>query len=560
MTIILDFLQQAFIFAISVTILLGVLIFFHELGHFLVAKHYNVKVLTFSLGFGPKLWQYTRGETTYCISAIPFGGYVKMYGDEFGGSVPDDMKNRSFLDKPIYQRINIALAGPLMNLALAFVIFVIIAFSGEQVVAPQLGEIEINSTASKLGFRSGDRFISINGQPIGRWEDAEQIITQSQGVELTFVVQHDYPSDPETIKATPTTTDGKNIFQMGEKIGQIEGFDFMDNSSLIAVSNPNSIFGKLGFQTGDQIMMINKSEVKTLRSLPHLISSQGDSKQLTFKVNRHDLNNLELPPKQIEIVWNLTQTPPPNSYEELGIQKPETFVGQVSKDSPADKAGMKANDHIETINGAKINTFKDIIAAVSSFKENDAPLKVNVSREGKPMSFAVSPKMTELKNEGAPTEKRFTIGIVPLKSPYVEYTKWTAPTFIGAFTWAGKKTWQWTHATVMSFVLLAQNKVSAKNLGGFISIGQMAKKSWDMGFDAFLRIMAIISLNLFILNLLPVPVLDGGHILLFTIEAIKGAPLSLKKMAIAQQIGVFLLLSLLAFSLFNDFSRLLGFS
>lgn len=540
------------------TVLLGVLIFIHELGHFLVAKHFNVKVETFSLGFGPKIWKYTRGETTYCVSAIPFGGYVKMFGDEMGGEVHPELQNRSFLHKPIRQRIAIALAGPIMNLILAFVIFVVIAFVGENVVAPQLGDIEDSSKAFAAGFRSGDKILSINDAPITRWEEVDQTVTRSRDKELTFSVQRETAEEPVTLKATPSPTDGK-LFDIGETVGQIEGLDFMSNSSLIGISDPNSILGQLGFKTGDQIVTINTVPVKTLRNLQEAILTAAAADKIVFKVDRHNLEKEEAP-KSMEIVWDLKKIAFPDAPEKLGIQKPELFVGKVQKDSPAEATGIKANDQIVAINDKPMKSFKDIINVVSGYTEATGPLKVNVIREGKPMSFVLTPKMTEFKAEVGPSENRPTIGIQPLKGAYVEYKKWRAPTFIGAFTWAFGKTWYWTKTTVMSFALLMQNKVSPKNLGGFISIGQMAQKSWEIGLDAFLRIMAIISLNLFILNLLPIPVLDGGHILLFTIEAIKGAPVSIKKIAIAQQIGVFFLLFLMAFSLFNDVSRLLGAS
>jgi regulator of sigma E protease len=558
MNLILNFITQAFSFAIPMIVLLGVLIFIHELGHFMVAKYFNVKVETFSLGFGPKIWKHTRGETTYCISAIPFGGYVKMFGDEMGGEVHPELQNRSFLHKPIRQRIAIALAGPIMNLLLAFVIFVVIAFVGENVIAPQLGDIDESSKAYVAGFRSGDKILSIDGKDISRWEEVDHTINRSLNKQLNFVVQRELAEEPIALSVTPEGTDGK-LFDIGETVGQIEGLDFISNSSLIAISDPKSIMGQLGFRTGDQIMTINGVQVKTLRNLQEAILTEAGAEKIIFKIDRHDLEK-EAPPVPMEIVWDLKKISFPDVPDKLGIQKPETFVGRVSKDSPAEAAGLKPDDHIVSINDKPMNSFKDIITAVSSYTESTGPLHINIIRQGLPVTVNITPKMTEIKQEMGPAENRPTIGIIPLKATYIEYKKWRSPTFLGAFTWAFGKTWYWTKTTVMSFALLVQNKVSPKNLSGFISIGQMAQKSWQIGIDAFLRIMAIISLNLFILNLLPIPVLDGGHILLFTIEAIKGAPLSIKKIMVAQQIGVFFLLFLMAFSLFNDISRLLGFS
>jgi regulator of sigma E protease len=561
MNFIYSILSTGLSFIIPTIVLLGVLIFIHELGHFLVAKYFNVKVEVFSLGFGPKIWKYVRGETTYCLSAIPFGGYVKMFGDELGGEVPSDLQNRSFLHKPIYQRICIALAGPIMNLFLAYFLFLLLSLIGEQVVAPKLGDLAESTPAYQLGFRSGDRVVSINDQAIGRWDELDEIISQNKGNPLEFTLMREASEEPLKIKIIPGDGISKNIFHAGEHIGEIEGFDYVSNSSLIAISDPKSIFGQLGFKTGDQITAINRIPVKTFRSLTDILIAESGNSSISFSVDRYGTSpEASEKPEKIKITWDLKKIGFPDSASKLGIEKPETFIGEVSKDSPAAIAGVQANDQIIKIDDAPIKTFNDIINSVSSFKEGQNDLKITVVRNGETKTFAVTPKLTEIKSEMGASEKRFAIGIRPLKSSYVEYGHWRAPNLTTAVSWSFKKTWQWTYMTVMSFVLVVQNKVSPKNLGGFISIGQMAQKSWDVGIDAFLRIMAIISLNLFILNLLPIPVLDGGHILLFSIEGIKGTPISIKKLEIAQQIGVFFLLSLLAFSLFNDVSRLFGAS
>lgn len=551
--------QLVLSYMIPMIVLLGVLIFIHELGHFLVAKYFNVKVETFSMGFGPKIWKYVKGETTYCISAIPFGGYVKMFGDELGKEVPHDLQRRSFLHKPIHQKILIALAGPIMNLALAFVLFFSIGFTGEKVVAAKLGDITAQSSAYSAGFRSGDKISAINNIATDRWDEVESYINEHPAQKLTFKVMRESSEEPLTIAAETSNGLSKNIFKMGETVGEIDGFDFISNSSLIAVSDPRSIFGQLGFKTGDQIVTINNFSVNTFRDVEDVLVTESSNKQIIFKIDRYGTDP-EAQPQSLSITWDLAKIPFPDSPKKLGFITPETFIGSIKPKSPAEITGLKVNDKISKINGTPIETFTDIIKVVSSYKETDPELSLEIMRDGELKKFSLRPEMTEIKSEVAPPEKRFAIGIVPLKSTYVEYTRWYAPSIAASFSYGLKKTWQWTHATLMSFALLIQNRVSPKNLGGFISIGQMAQKSWEIGIDAFLRIMAIISLNLFILNLLPVPVLDGGHILVFSIEAIKGSPISLKKLELAQQIGAILLLSLLAFSLFNDVSRLFGAS
>ncbi len=560
MNIIYDFLAQGVSFVVPMIILLGVLIFIHELGHFAVAKYFNVKVETFSLGFGPKIWKKTHGETTYCVSAIPFGGYVKMYGDDFGGDVPDHMKERSFLHKPIYQRIAIALAGPLMNLFLAYFLFWGLSLIGEQVIAPKLGDLAENSEAYKSEFRSGDRILTIDGKSVGRWEDVEDAIQSHPNSDLSFRILRETHEEPMTIMVATGQGPSKNIFHEGRIDGQIEGFDFASDASVIGVSDPQSLFGKMGFKTGDQIVKINNVKVSTYRSISDILINESSNaeKKIVFEIDRYGTKAGQKA-ESVRIEWDLNKNPLPDRPQKLGYEKPETFIGAVGAKTPAEQAGLLANDQFLNINETSIRSFQDIVAAVSSFKEKGEPLKVVIRRNGEVKNFAITPQMTEIKSEvGGPTDKRFTIGVQPLKSTHVDYIKWRAPTFLSSFTWAAAKTWQWTHITIMSFVFVITNKVSPKNLGGFISIGQMAQKSWQAGIDYFLRIMAIISLNLFVLNLLPVPVLDGGHIVLFTIEGIRGAPISIRKLEVAQQIGMFLLLSLLAFSLFNDVSRLFG--
>jgi regulator of sigma E protease len=180
-------------------------------------------------------------------------------------------------------------------------------------------------------------------------------------------------------------------------------------------------------------------------------------------------------------------------------------------------------------------------------------------REGKIVTAEVQPEMTTHMTAQGGEENRFTVGIMP----YVIVSK--PNTFIMKYSNVGQalkhgvdRSWDITVMTVMSFVRLLQAEISPKNIGGVISIGQAASATFKIGISHFLQMMAIISINLFILNLLPIPVLDGGHLVFYSVEALRGAPLSMRKIEIAQQVGLVLLVSLMVFALFNDFTRLLG--
>jgi regulator of sigma E protease len=350
-------------YIIPFIIVLGVLIFFHELGHFLIAKLCNVKVLKFSLGFGPKVMGKKMGETEYIISAFPLGGYVKMLGEENNEEIIPEEEHRSFSKQPVVARIAIAAAGPIFNFLLAFILF------------------------------SG--IFLISGYPI----------------------------------------------------------------------------------------MI-----------------------------------------------------------------PE--VGQVRPDSPADKSRILKGDIIEYIDGKKINKWDDIKKFIEKSPHKD--LHMVIIRGNKRISTIVSPKEEIVKNIFGEEIKSALIGIVA--SGNIKELQ-LGP--FRALMEGGKKTWELTALTVLTVVKLFQGVIPLKTLGGPIMIGQLTGDIARENLSYLLPFMAVISINLAILNLLPVPVLDGGLILLFLIEIVIRKPLSIKKREMAQKIGFFLLVLLMVIVFYNDLVRII---
>jgi len=193
-------------------VLLGLLIFVHELGHFLVAKYFKVRVEVFSLGFGPKLFKFKRGDTVYAISAIPLGGYVKMFGDDPTAEIPADQKRFSFTSKPVGQRIAVVLAGPIMNLFFAIVLFSGVASLGEQALAPKIGDVEPQSDAFQAGFRSGDSVISVGGEKIRTWDEFQHVVEANADHTLSIAIQHAdvaaQETPPETLQVMPLFSAG----------------------------------------------------------------------------------------------------------------------------------------------------------------------------------------------------------------------------------------------------------------------------------------------------------------------------------------------------------------
>lgn len=548
-----NILNQGLAYIVPMTILLGLLIFVHELGHFLAAKFFKVRVETFSLGFGPKILKFKKGDTVYCVSALPLGGYVKMFGDEPGKDIPDAQKNSSYLHKPVGQRIIIALAGPLMNLFFAGVLFFTLAEIGDKAISPVVGEIAPNSKAFEIGFKPYDSITKINQTEISHWTEVKDIIENSANTPLHFVV--DRRGETVSIDVTPEKVENDNIFSTASTMGSIDGLSPNLHMPIVGVHFNGPLY-KAGVRNGDHILKVDEQEVQWYKDLEPMIfeSLFSGSGKTTLRIKRFKdfRKHTEAEEFNLELVGQNFQD------HNLGIFIPEMVIAEVQEDSPAFVAGLQRLDVIKTINGNPIYSFQDIVKNVSSFEKEKGPLKIEVIRDDQTQTFEMTPKMNSLEGEYGAKENRFTIGVVPVFFAIPQTFTWKSPNAGHALARAWDQTWHWSKVTVLSFVRIIQNKISSKNISGIISIGQVAQQSWSIGLSAFLKMMAIISINLFIINLLPIPILDGGHLVIFTLEAIKGSPLSLKKIEMAQQIGFLIILFLMAFALFNDFSRIFG--
>ncbi|MEM7646757.1 MAG: RIP metalloprotease RseP [Pseudomonadota bacterium] len=546
-------LNQGLSYIIPFIILIGLLIFVHELGHFLAAKFFNVKVETFSLGFGPKILKFIYGETTYCVSALPFGGYVKMYGDEPGKDVPAELKERSYLHKPVGQRIIVALAGPLMNLFFAGLLFIFVAQIGDKALAPQIGEIARNSEAFQNGFRPYDEIKKINGREVKTWDQVKEIIESSGNKKLNFEIAR--LGDTKNLEVTPPSRANDNLFSTADRIGKVKGLHSRLHLPIVGVSYQSALY-EMGLRSGDQIMEIDGESVKWFKDIEPSIFESLNAGGGTAKIKVKRFKNFRNKDSGEEL--NFTLHAMNFKSQSLDLFFPEAVIAEVQEDSPAAAAGLLKGDRILSINDNPIVSFDDIITNVSSFKVDGPPLKIEIQRESQNQIFEIVPNMNSLEGQYGEKENRFTIGVFPTLFSVPKTFLWKSPSMKEAVSRSFQQTKHWTNVTLLSFVRIFQNRVSSKNISGIISIGQIAQQSWELGLNAFLKIMAIISINLFILNLLPIPILDGGHLMLFTLEAIKGAPISLKKVEMAQQVGFLIILFLMAFALFNDFSRIFG--
>ncbi|UYL10656.1 RIP metalloprotease RseP [Bdellovibrio sp. SKB1291214] len=557
MEMIFGFANKIVSFGVPFVVLLGILIFVHELGHFLVARWCGVRVEVFSLGFGKKILKYKKGDTTYALSIVPLGGYVKMFGEQPGDSISEEDKKVSFTHKTVWQRIAVVLAGPLMNFFFAIVVMMAVAMIGEDAKLPVLGDINPKSAAYEAGFRSGDRIISINEKKINTWEEIQKLLSlkQEQDLHLDVVVQHQGSETTSKVAVLAKAEPNPNILSSYNFIANVEGMTAMSSGTTVGVIGNSPLYA-LGLRTGDSITAINGTKVGYWRDLDSTLAKLNSKEPLTLEVMGKREGDKE--DKAITLTMAPLESMKSFNLAALGLESSELYLGKVMENSPAQAAGLKDGDRLVSINNVTLVKWDDVIANIKSF-DGKNPVDIKVMREGQNVDLKITPKMTTQMTAAGGEEKRYTIGIAPVANlafPETIVVRTTNP--FEAVVRGTEKTWDFTVMTVMSFVRLFEAKISPKNIGGVISIGQAAGETYKMGITPFLQMMAIISVNLFILNLLPIPVLDGGHLVFYVIEVVKGAPLSLRKMEIAQQVGMALLMSLMVFALFNDFTRLFG--
>ncbi|MDO9161101.1 MAG: RIP metalloprotease RseP [Methylococcaceae bacterium] len=447
----MDYLHNLFYFIVVV----GILVAFHEFGHFWVARQVGVKVLRFSIGFGKVLWskQKNNQSTEYVLSAIPLGGYVKMV-DEREGPVTSEDLPFSFNRQPLWARTAIVTAGPLFNLILAVALFWSVLVIGESGFKPILGKVEQGTLAAAAGFVEGDEIISVNDQPTPTWT---QTLTTLIGAALegeqeinVAVKNHD---DLQTVK----------VLKFSEQDAE----------------NPEALYQRLGFNA-----------------------------------------------------WSPQLNP---------------IIGQVLPDSAAQSAGLKQGDLLVSADNVVIQGWQQWVDYVKTHP--NMPINLLIERDGVRLPLSITPKAVQVEQK---TEGKIGASVqVPedlIESMTVEYI--LSP--MEAVPVAFETTYEYSIATLKMMGKILVGRASVKNLSGPISIADYAGKSASMGLVPFLKFMALVSVSLGVLNLLPIPVLDGGHLLFFAIEGIKGSPVSEKMQLIFQQIGIALLVSLMTLVMFLE--------
>ncbi|MDX8403006.1 MAG: RIP metalloprotease RseP [Mariprofundaceae bacterium] len=448
----LETLHTIMAFVVAIALLIAV----HEFGHFIVARKLGIKVEKFSIGFGPALlsWRSRDHEVEYIIAAIPLGGYVKMLGEnpmeqgeEAREELSEEDKKRAFDVQPAWKRASVAVAGPLFNFIFAIVAYMAIAWMGQTVMPPVIGNIAPVSIAEQAGIMQGDLVRTINGRVIHSWREMEEQLKSAAG-------------------------------------GSVEAE----------------------------------------------LERGGTNYSVTFI----------LPvPKQDVLLVNVADT-------QLGVSPGiNILVDLVEADSAAKQGGLKSDDKILQVQSVPLQNIRELIEIIR--KHANQPVHFHVQRDDTMLNLTIIPAT----DEAGFGRIGVRLAAVPVHEPVIYRMG-----LIDGVTFGFVRTWEMTVMTFEVLTKMATAAISPENLGGPIAIAQLAGKTAELGLVAFVSFLALISVNLGVLNLLPIPVLDGGHLVYIGLEKVRGKPLSQAAMEKTQIIGISLIVVLMLFAFYNDLARL----
>ncbi len=524
------------------------LVVFHEFGHFIFARIFGVKAETFSVGFGKKLWRKQIGETEWCLSAIPLGGYVKLLGEDGERQLTAEEQERSLNRAALWKRFFIFVGGPLFNFILSIFLFMAILLIGEPQMTSRLGRVVPGTAAARAGLQSGDRVVGIDGKPVRKFEEVLSAILENPGKPLTLSVQRGAAdSAPVEVRVQPTSQDGYSVYGEATHVGELEGLLPMARSTSLGISDPSSLGAKAGLKTGDSIRSVGGKAVTTWEEIEAAYSALSPGQSLSLVASSKGEE------KSVEVKRVAGQT----LAQASGIHSSEFFVDKPVEGSPAQAAGVLPGDRLIGVGTHVVQSFIELRDAVQRSGEQHGKVNLVWERDGKTMQAEIVPTATNSRDPNLKKTTQFTVGVVPqlvwAEAETLVERVYNPITLVATAT---QRMWQHSERNLVSIGKMLKGEVSVKALGGPILIGKVAGESLSRGLIAFLTTMSVLSVGLGVLNLLPVPVLDGGHIVLLGMEAILRRPLSVRFVEVAQQVGFALILLLMVVVMRNDISRL----
>lgn len=534
--------------------LVGALVFVHELGHFLAARLFGVKVLQFALGFGPKVLGVRWRGTEYSVRLLPLGGFVKMLGEDPEDTVAPGDTQAAFFSQSVLRRAVIVLAGPLMSLAFPLLLYFMVGLGQRTLTPPIIGTVVAGHPADGK-LQPGDRVLAIDGREVISFQDIRERIASSPGRSMRFRV--DRAGQPIEVTITPLSIkldQPLDVVEFAGRAGIAAGFAI----PVIAVRDQRSPAAVAGLRTFDVVLSYAGRPVTRAIELERSLAvSRGSSVPVSFvrpvAVNAalEGLCDLEVFDPGLTML-----TPDPGEGDVVsrtGIESPDLYVADVPATSPEYAMGLRRGDRILGIDGVAPPSWEALREAL--LDAPDRSHSVSFRRDGREVVGAFRVEREEFTDEFGQRFRRPSFRTdhwvpallePPIPNPHITSSAVSSAIrdTVNALSYLSLAIWR-----------VAQGRVPASSVGGPIAIYDASASTAGEGTAGFLRLMALISINLGLLNLLPVPTLDGGHLLFYAIEAGRRKPLTLRTRRLASLAGLVALLLLMALAVKNDVTR-----
>ena len=535
-------------------ILVGVLIFVHELGHFAWAKFFGVKVLKFSLGFGPRLIGFRKGDTEYVVAAVPLGGYVKLLGESPNDVVRPEDEARAFTNQPMLKKVIIVVAGPAMNLIFPIILYFVV-FLGDSMLTPAIVGTVYPDRPAWGKLEPGDRIVAIDGDEVHTFYDVKRSIHDRVGEPLAFVVERDGERLEHTI--TPERERVTRELERTEDVGVV-GILPYHPTAVVGVASPTGPAATAGMRTFDVVVSAAGRPVDRWLDLDRIFrGNRGTTVPLTYlrprRVDRALDGLVELDVFEPHVAAVTPEPGDGSGVTRAGLESADLYVSQITWGSPEHHLGMLAGDRLLELDGQAIRRWDTFIEDLRATGPREHRLTFRRGDE-------VMNRTYQLRRERGVTEHgqpydRYVVGMrnwlpmridpgVPNPSPvtYAVREAWTS-------------TVEMVELTLVSVVRLFQGRLTVKSIGGPLTIFEVAGTAAREGTLNYLTLMAFISINLGLINLLPIPLLDGGHLLTFAVEGVSRRKLTTKARQYLSLVGLVILVLLMVLAFKNDLER-----